>query len=229
MSSSPTPPPKPEIKGASRAFVIGASASFVLLVLAIALGWVSVASGIRHIKKYSSKEALSFSFPESKEQYTLTLQKIAAALDKAHKGQETELRLNALELNSLLAHDLSFDQFRQHCRLNKITEDAIFIDISFPIDKLKWASWTDVEGQFLNGQVLLTGRMKKDYLVLVIDQVQHDGKKIMLDTMESLKEHNALTFWPAAEQYQEDLQLIRGMSLEDGEVILKVAPFKEDD
>ena len=101
MSSSPTPPPKPEIKGASRAFVIGASASFVLLVLAIALGWVSVASGIRHIKKYSSKEALTFAFPESKEQYTLTLQKIAVALDKAHKGQETELRLNAVELNSL--------------------------------------------------------------------------------------------------------------------------------
>lgn len=229
MSSSPTPPPKPEIKGASRSFIIGASASFVLLVLAIALGWVSVASGIRHIKKYSSKEAHTFSFPESKAQYLAVLDKLAKSLAMANKGQESELRLNSQELNSLMAHDVSFDDFRKYARVNKITEEAIFVDISFPIDKLKFASWTDVEGQFLNGQVLLTGRLKKDHFYLEINQVQHDGKKIMLDTIESLKEHNALTFWPGAEEYQKDLKLVRGFILEENELVLNIAPFPEDD
>jgi hypothetical protein len=229
MSSSPTPPPKPEIKGASRSFIIGASASFVLLALAIALGWLSVASGIRHIKKYSSKEALTFSFPETKEQYQLVLKKISQSLAMAKKGQESELRLNSQELNSLMAHDPSFDDFRQHARLSKITKEAIFVDISFPIDKLKFASWTDVEGQFLNGQVLFTGRMKKDHFYLEVNQVQHDGKKIMLDTIESLKEHNALTFWPTAEDYQKELKMIRSFELDENELVLSIAPFPEDD
>lgn len=229
MSDSPTPPPKPEIKGASRSFIIGASASFVLLVLAIALGWISVASGIRHIKKYSAKEALTFSFPESKEQYQATLEKIAKSISMASKGQESELRLNAIELNSLMAHDTSFDDFRQYCRLSKITEEALFVDISFPINKLRFAEWTDVEGQYLNGQVLLTGRLKKDHFYLEINQVQHDGKKIMLDTFESLKEHNAITFWPAAEDYQKELKLIRAFNLEANELVLTIAPFPEDD
>ena len=103
------------------------------------------------------------------------------------------------------------------------------MDLSYPIDKLKWAKWTDSEGQYLNGKALFTGRLKKDHFYLEFNQIQHNGEKIMLDTIESLKEINFLTIWSESQNYQEELKLIRGIKLENGSLILNIAPFPEDD
>ena len=229
MSNPATPPPKREIKGAGRALLFGASAALVLFILAVILGGISVASGIRHIKKYTSETPLTFTYSESKEMYISSLGKIGAAIEKASKGQSSELILSASELNSLLAHDPSLEEFRKYCRVDKIGDDAIYIDLSYPIDKLKWAKWTDSEGQYLNGKALFTGRLKKDHFYLEFNQIQHNGEKIMLDTIESLKEINFLTIWSESQKYQEELKLIRDIKLENGSLILTIAPFPEDD
>jgi hypothetical protein len=229
MSNTATPPPKREIKGAGRALLFGAGAALILFILAVILGGISVASGIRHIKKYTSKEATIFHYPETKQNYNSTLTKIGDALKIAAQNKSSDLVLTANDLNSLLAHDPSFKEFKAYCRVDKVAADAIYMDLSYPISKLKWAKWTDSEGEFLNGKALFTGRLKKDHFYLEFNQIQHDGEKIMLDTIESLKEINFLTIWPESKIYQNELKLIRGIKLEEGTITLTIAPFPEDD
>ena len=229
MSTSNTPVPKPEVKGASRSFLIGSSAIVILFILAIILGVISVGSGIRHIKKYTSPEPISFTVETDQKHFSELAKHIDTAIVTAKNGQETSLQLNVKDLNTLLYQEASLAEFKKYSKVSNISEAGIVADISFPISKFKWASWTGVEDQFLNGSVLLKPRLKKELLYIDVAEVQKDGKQIMLDTFDSLKEHNFLYFWPNAVTYQEELKLIKSTELQDGNLIINFGPRSEDD
>ena len=232
--SDPQPPTdsKPEITGASRSLFFGSMIIFVVFVLAIVLGLMSSGSGIRHLKKYASEQALDLSLPNNEALYLKSKQNIKNAVEQASQGKSVDVTLKVDSLNAFLAHDPHFESFRDLLRISDMqkvkNDEFIYADTCFPIDKLRWASWTDVEGQFLNGVSLFRLRQKKDHLYIEYDQFQHDGKKVMLDTIESLKEINALFYWPAASKYQKELKLVRKTKIEDGTLTITFAPMPED-
>ena len=234
MSDPQTPvDPKPEIKGASRALFFGSICIVVVFALAIILGAVSVGSGIRHLKKYSADQALDLSLTNNNALYLTHKAEIKAAVALASQGESVDVTLNVESLNAFLAHDPSFESFRGLIRitdLQKVKNDEyIYAETSFPMNKLHWASLAGAEDKFLNGVSLIRLYQKKAHLYVEYDQFQSDGKKIMLDTIESLKEHNSLYFWPAANDYQKELKLVRKTKIEAGTITITFAPMPEDD
>ena len=227
---SDTPPViKPEIKGASRSLLIGAFCAFGLLILAIILGAVSVGSGIRHLKKYSSPQALELTISLDDTTYQKALHKFSEAVKNAQSGKTAEINLSVDELNSFLAHDESFSSFRNILRVKEFKDDLIHVEASFPLKRLHWSSWTAVADQHLNGIILFRLRQKENLLFIEFNQFSQQGQKINLDTIESLKEHNSLFFWPAADQYQQELKLVRQCSYDDSGLKISFGPEPEDD
>lgn len=149
----PTMPIAPRPGGGMGCFAKGCLVLLAVGLLLLVLGGASTFYGMRKLRDaYTSTRAEPVrTFPATDAQFAEVSARIRAFRDAAAKRQRATLTLSADDLNILVAKDPEYAALRGKVFFS-IKDDALFTDVSTPLDTVPAAAALGLKGRWVNGK-----------------------------------------------------------------------------
>lgn len=155
---------------------------------------------------------------------------IEVRAQSATRGTNGTLRLNERELNVLLNQTPELRPYTNQFYLSP-SGTQLLAHVSMPLDQFKlWSEFTrklrskDLQRRYFNGVAVVRPFVTNGNLSLVIDDLQVNGKSLPGDFTGRLKTFDLAAGMTNHPQAQAILGQINDVSVQDGQVILQLAP-----
>jgi hypothetical protein len=101
----------------------------------------------------------------------------------------------------------------------KVENDAVKGQVSLPLDKLEISM---VRGRYLNGEAEFKASLSNGVLIVTLESIEVNGKKIPDDFMKELRKQNLAKDAYKDEKTSEMIRKLESLEVKDGKIILKV-------
>jgi hypothetical protein len=101
----------------------------------------------------------------------------------------------------------------------KIEGDEVKGQVSIPLDKLEFPL---VRGRYLNGEADLKASLSNGVLIVTLDSIEVNGKKVPDDVMTGIRQQNLAKDAYKDEKTSEMIRKLESLEIKDGKIILKV-------
>lgn len=149
---------------------------------------------------------------------------LAAFLTALREGKDFEWKLDAAELNHLLAISSpeDFGELKGQLRVMEIRDDRIHAEIAFPINRLPWEKGE----RFLNGEIEILPEIVKKNPILKVTALRVPGKVVPEWFDNHFSVYNLVERFSMNPETFDLTRQISELKIEGNELIVKAAPFK---
>ena len=190
-----------------------------MAILLAVLAFVAYRFAGRMVETYTGTAPEQLPKVEMSPEQRKTLEDRVEAFRKAVElGTPTEpLVLSSDDLNALIEKN---DELKGTVYV-KIEGDEVKGRISFPLDKLQ-LPFAMVKGRYLNGEADLKASLFDGELIVHIDEIEVNGKKLPQEFMTDLRKQNVAKDVAKDPDNAQMLRKLESVQVKDGKVILKV-------
>ncbi len=215
-----TPEPPPVMPKQHGCFFYGCIIASILAVLFLILLGVITFFGFRFfmglVNDYTSttpRELPKLEMPE--EQRQAVKKRFDEFRQAVNEGKPTEtLVLTSDDINALIEEDPDL-RGKAHVR---IEGDEVKGEISFPLDKFGF------NGRYLNGEADVKATLTNGVLIVTLDSVEVNGKKVPEQFMQQLRQQNLVQDLYKDQKNAEMMRRLEKLEIKDGKITLKVLP-----
>jgi hypothetical protein len=211
-----------EKKGGRGCLFYGCITAVVLAVAAIIAVFFAYSYGRDKYKElvaeYTSSE------PAALPQIEMTaeqMQAVRARIDRfgetLNQGERAELILTADELNALIATDPEFADVRGKLYVT-LEGDRIKSRVSFPLDDSQLES---LKGRYLNGTADLQAGLRNGELIVKIDTIEVNGKKLPMQLMNLIRQENLADQFASSPASKRTIQKLEHVEVQDGRLLIR--------
>ena len=101
----------------------------------------------------------------------------------------------------------------------KVEGDEVKGQVSIPLDQLGFPM---VKGRYLNGEADLKASLKDGVLIVTLDSIEVNGKRVPDQVMEGIRKENLAKDAYKDEKSSEMMRKLESLEIKDGKIILKV-------
>ncbi len=223
-----TTPTPPAAQGPQRGIGFGCAIAIGGTVFFIALIAFSLWQGMKRselIDEFTSPEptvlAIARLDPPESERVESELATFISAL---REGKDYEWKLDAAELNHLLAISSpeDFGELKGQLRITEIRDDRIHAEIAFPINRLPWEKGE----RFLNGEIEILPEIVKKNPILKVTTLRVPNKEVPDWFQEHFSVYNLVERFSMNPDTFDLTRQISELKIEGNELVVKAAPFK---
>lgn len=147
--------------------------------------------------------------------YAATQAKIDAFEQLTRSGQPATLRLNAAELNSMIAGDPGFAEARGRVYF-AIPDNKFVVQVCLPLQGIR-----GMEGRWLNGSVTLEPKMENGSLVVLPKAIQAGTYSASIGTMWAMQQIAWSTRSLTDDSTAKLLSGVKAVKVESGELVIE--------
>jgi hypothetical protein len=195
-----------------------ASVLAVLMVILVAvLTFFAYRFATQMIEEYTSTTPRDLPKVEMPAEQRQTLKERVEAFRKAvEAGTPTEpLVLTSEDLNALIEENAEL----KGLIYVKVEQDQVKGQVSIPLDKLGLPM---VRGRYLNGEADLKASLSNGVLIVTLDSIEVNGKKVPDEVMKGIRQQNLAKDAYKDEKTSEMIRKVESLEIKDGKIVLKV-------
>jgi len=197
--------------------LIASVLAVLMVILVAALTFFAYRFATRMIEEYTSttpRDLPKVLMPAEQRQ---TLKERVEAFRKAvEAGTSTEpLVLTSEDLNALIEENAEL----KGLIYVKVEQDEVKGLVSIPLDKLGLPM---VRGRYLNGEADLKASLSNGVLIVTLDSIEVNGKKVPDEVMKGIRQQNLAKDAYKDEKTSEMIRKLESLEIKDGKIILKV-------
>jgi hypothetical protein len=197
--------------------IIASILAVLFAILMVVIGFLTYRFVNQLVDQYTATTPQSLPKIEMPAEQIKTLKERVEAFRKAvEAGTPTEpLVLTSDDLNALIEDNPEL----KGVIYVKVENDAVKGQVSLPLDKLEIGM---VRGRYLNGEAEFKASLSNGVLIVTIESVEVNGKKIPDDFMKELRKQNLAKDAYKDEKTSEMIRKLESLEVKDGKIILKV-------
>jgi hypothetical protein len=205
-------------------FFYGCIIASILMVLVLILVGLGVYFGYRFftqlVEQYTAtapRELPKVAMPADQR---TSLQKRVEEFGKAVEDGKTvePLVLTGDDLNALIEEAPAFAELKGKVYV-KIEGDELKGQVSFPLEKFGLAM---LKGRYLNGEADLKASLNNGVLIVTLDSIEVNGKRVPEEAMTNLRQENLAKDAYKNPKHAEILRKLESLEINDGKIIIKV-------
>jgi hypothetical protein len=193
----------------------------VLIVAGTYFAYRFVANAIEQYTATAPRELPKIDVPKEQRE---SVKKRAEDFAKAvQEGKAVEpLVLTGDDLNVLIEEEPQFAQFKGHVHL-KIERDELKGQLSLPLEKLSQVPGLGMlKGRYLNGEADLKASLSNGLLLVTLDSLEVNGKKVPEEMMANFRQENLAKDAYRDPKQAEILHKLESLEIKDGKATIKV-------
>jgi hypothetical protein len=205
-------------------FFYGCIIASILMVLVLILAGLAVYFGYRFftqlVEQYTATAPRDLPKVEMAVDQRASLKKRVEEFGKAvEEGKAVEpLVLTGDDLNALIEVEPAFAELKGKVYV-KIEGDELKGQVSFPLEKLGFAP---LKGRYLNGEADLKASLNNGVLIVTLDSIEVNGKRVPEEAMTNLRQENLAKDAYKNPKHAETLRKLESLEIKDGKIIIKV-------